>query len=177
MKKGAKRPPLPFPGSPLPRPPCFWHPCLTKHFCPCPALPGRERNAVAGIAWSPSLSLGVKSIDEEHQHLLALANALILGVRKNDGQAIAKAFHELRKYTVTHFANEEHYMHRMCYPKLGAHRQEHARLKLQVKHFQDTLYRKGGVTKQEVVEFMKQWLIEHVLRVDMQIRDFLAEQR
>lgn len=127
------------------------------------------------IEWNPGLSLGVASIDAEHQHLLVLANALIHGVRGKDEQAIAKAFHELRTYTVTHFANEEEYMQRVHYPELNAHRQEHLQLKQQVKVYQDTLYRKGDVSEREVVEFLKHWLIEHVLHTDMQIKHFLAE--
>ena len=129
---------------------------------------------MADIEWNPGLSIGVDSIDHEHQQLIGYANALVHGVRGADAKAVAKAFQELRKYTVIHFGNEEEYMQQIHYPSLNAHRQQHSDLKHQVKIYQDTLYRRGDITEHEVVEFLKHWLIDHVLHTDMEIKHFLA---
>jgi hemerythrin-like metal-binding protein len=127
------------------------------------------------IIWNSTLSLGIESIDNEHKRLIEISNNLVDLVRIGKIQESKILFHELREYTVTHFNNEETYMLRVKYPNLEKHKAEHSELKKSVKIFQDDLYRQQEIRAEEVYEFIKHWLIDHVLYSDMNIKKFLAQ--
>ena len=126
------------------------------------------------LEWNKSLSLGVKQLDEEHQQLVALANNLVsafrAGVAEDDLEAV---FTELREYTVFHFRDEERYMQEIGFPGRGAHAARHKILKEQVKHYQRDLYKKSEVLPSEVLEFLRSWLIDHIIYEDMKISRFV----
>jgi len=124
---------------------------------------------MAKISWSPVLSLGVDAIDAEHKKLIDISNELLKAVKKQDLKGIALRFHE---YTVIHFANEENYMERIKYPGLEKHKKEHADLKKAVKTYQDELFHQGDITEDEVHQFIKNWLVNHVINSDLNIKKY-----
>ncbi|BAH77162.1 bacteriohemerythrin [Solidesulfovibrio magneticus] len=129
------------------------------------------------IEWTPALSVGVEIIDQEHQKLISLCNKLISNVKGDkDASMITESFKELRAYTVYHFDNEESYQKKISFPEANAHAQEHAKLKQDVKAFQQSLYREGFISEESVIAFLKKWLINHVLYQDMKMKTFLKLQ-
>ena len=129
---------------------------------------------MAEIKWSDSLSLGVDEIDDQHMHLVDMANNLLLVIKlKKPQKEIRKLITELREYTVIHFADEEAYMEKISFPELEEHRREHKKLTEQVKDYQKTLYHQGEIDPHKVLEFLKTWLINHILTMDMEIAKFL----
>ncbi|GFK93391.1 Bacteriohemerythrin [Fundidesulfovibrio magnetotacticus] len=125
---------------------------------------------MARIEWHEGLALGIETIDRQHRTLLTLCNRLLDAVRKADEKAVAAAFRELREYTFSHFNAEEDYMQSVGYPGLGSHKLLHVELKRDVKYFQDVVYRKGDLTEAQIVEFLKHWLLDHILQYDLDIR-------
>jgi len=128
---------------------------------------------MARIEWHDNLSLGILTLDGQHRRLLDLCNRLLKAVRDGSKKDVAAAFRELRQYTVTHFNAEEEFMESVDYPSLARHKLLHAQLKRDVKHYQDVVYRHGEVTEGEIVEFLKQWLLDHILKNDLDIRKWL----
>jgi len=125
------------------------------------------------IEWTPALSVGVEIIDEEHKKLIAICNKLAHSVKgERNNKAITEGFKELRAYTVYHFGNEEKHQQAISYPAANAHAQEHARLRKRVKDYQQLLYREGYISEDSVIEFLKDWLINHVLHEDMKIGQY-----
>jgi len=122
------------------------------------------------LEWNDSLSLGIEAIDAEHKKLLALSNALIASVKSDDRDTVRKCFHELREYTVVHFLNEEKYMEQIRYPELSRHKLEHLELKSRVKQYQEGLFHRAKIDPKDVQEFIKHWLIDHVVYADMNIK-------
>ena len=126
------------------------------------------------IEWAESLSVGVDSIDNEHKRLIKIANAVVKMARDSDDrQQLTRAMSYLREYTVTHFANEEEYMVSIGFDELAKHQREHAELKQKVKDFQSMLFHSDVVNHEEVLVFLKDWLVGHVLKSDMKIKDFM----
>lgn len=77
------------------------------------------------ITWHPSLAIGVQQIDEQHQKLILIANAVIRLRRMEKSPALLKAaMHRLRDYTALHFSSEESYMARVGFPQLSSHQAE-----------------------------------------------------
>ncbi|WP_281761027.1 bacteriohemerythrin [Pseudodesulfovibrio nedwellii] len=119
------------------------------------------------LEWSPELSVGQKDVDEQHKELIRIANGLINAVSIGRGKrTIQNVVQKLREYTVFHFSNEEGMMEQMRFPERGQHAAEHLRLKLLVKNYQRKLYKNENVNAEEVLDFMKDWLLGHILTFD-----------
>ncbi|MDP2848764.1 MAG: bacteriohemerythrin [Humidesulfovibrio sp.] len=128
------------------------------------------------LMWSSKLETGVPEIDDQHKKLIEIANNVIAAVREKLGTLGVDEFvQELREYTIVHFREEEERMEKLRYPEHGAHHTEHERLKHQVKLWQRELYHQERVTVDEVREFLRGWLIDHILQSDMAFKDWLLE--
>ncbi|WP_408033339.1 hemerythrin domain-containing protein [Thermodesulfatator autotrophicus] len=57
----------------------------------------------------------------------------------------------------------------MNYPELEHHRKEHERLIIEVFNFKER-FDKGVATKFELLEFLKDWLLNHVLNEDLKLK-------
>jgi hemerythrin-like metal-binding protein len=125
------------------------------------------------IAWSDQLSVGNPTIDAEHQKLLQIANTLIEAM--NNGlpkPEFVKILSELREYTVFHFNNEETYLRGIKYPELNQQIDAHNQLKRRVKDLQSAVFRGEKISHDELRAMLKEWLVGHILNVDLKIRDF-----
>jgi hemerythrin len=122
---------------------------------------------MALVTWDQTYSVSVRSLDEQHQKLFALLNALHEAMRQGKGQAIVQdTLRELATYTVTHFRAEEELMRRTSYPGLASHQMEHQRFVAKVNQLTQDLQAGRNVSSIEVVGFIKDWLAEHIRRTD-----------
>jgi hemerythrin-like metal-binding protein len=125
------------------------------------------------IVWSDDYSVGIQSIDEEHRGLILLINrfgdALFVSKSKKE---VAKAFEQLLDYTVNHFRNEEELMEKYNYPEIKQHIQDHHRLTQEVLELNKD---KQYVFPDNIIEFLKSWLINHILEVDRRLGEFLVK--
>lgn len=118
------------------------------------------------IDWSRSYSVGVSEMDREHQRLIDLINNLHAAMRSGRGKdAIGSILDELANYTSTHFADEERLMQQSGYEGLAQQKQAHAALIAQVQEVQ-AKYRSGTALGQEVMTFLKDWLVNHIQGMD-----------
>lgn len=130
------------------------------------------------LEWSDKLNLGVKQIDDQHQQLVYLANNLVRAIQTGETRdVLGKVFKELREYTVFHFRDEELYMEEIEYPERRAHAVTHMELKEQVKQYQRDMYKKSEVTPNEVLEFLRGWLVDHIIYKDMKIVNYIKEKK
>ncbi len=128
------------------------------------------------IKWSDELSVDVDHIDDQHKELIAIANELIKAVSLGQKEEILDdILKRLREYTVFHFNSEEELMSQVRYKKRGDHALEHERLKRRVKEYQRTLYKKENLTTKAVLEFIKGWLLKHILTFDRDLARFIHE--
>lgn len=128
------------------------------------------------IKWNDSLSLGLEVIDEQHKKLLKIVNEVIGCFDRDDRDHFLKIkFSELREYTVIHFHDEEDYMVKIQYDKITEHKKQHDDLKKQVKSYQASFFHHESITKDQLIEFFRNWLLEHILNHDMSIKTFLVQ--
>ncbi len=128
------------------------------------------------LSWSGTLEMGIPEIDAQHRHLLEVANRVIVAVHTNRvAKVVVEIVKELREYTVEHFLDEERYMEKAGYARLSEHHLEHERLKNQVRQWQRDLYTNQTVSADEVLAFMRSWLLEHILQSDMGFKAWLAQ--
>jgi len=122
---------------------------------------------MALVTWDKSYSVKVRRCDEEHQRLFQLMNALYDAMRVGKGRTVVRQIvAELSDYTKTHFLAEESLMERAKYPGLAGHRIEHQRFVTRVAEFQKDLDGGAGGNTVAVLEFLNDWLVKHIKKVD-----------
>jgi hemerythrin-like metal-binding protein len=116
------------------------------------------------INWSDKMSVGVASLDEEHKKLVDLLNELHDGIQAGKAYGVlAHVLDALVSYTANHFKHEEELFARTGYPASTEHKREHDHLTGQVMDIQSKL--KSGdreTLSYEVVNFLKNWLFNHI---------------
>jgi len=133
-------------------------------------LVGQFKLAESGkmIVWSRSFSVGVSQMDNEHQRLIGIINNLYGSMRSGRSKdAIGTILDELVDYTKTHFAHEERLMQDAGYGGLADQKRAHEALVAQVQEIQGK-YRTGTALGQEVMTFLKNWLLNHIQGMDKQ---------
>lgn len=118
------------------------------------------------IEWSRSYSVGVRQMDAEHQRLIDIINNLYAAMRSGRSKdAIGTILDELVDYTKTHFAHEERLMQESSYAGFDEQKRSHEALIAQVVEIQGK-YRAGTALGQEVMTFLKNWLVNHIQGLD-----------
>jgi hemerythrin len=122
---------------------------------------------MALIIWDKKYSVKVSRLDADHKQLADLINqlhdAMLTGKGKTEVQAVLTS---LIAYTKRHFAYEEDLLRKTNYPGLPEQLQEHKKLCATVDGFAERVSSGGAVTM-EVMAFLKDWLLTHILKTDM----------
>lgn len=132
------------------------------------------------FVWTDKLELGVHAMDDEHKILIDFINELVSTleaqyVRKNKSQLIL-AFNNLAEYCTEHFAHEEKFMQEIKYPLYESHKKIHENLLEQVKLYGLDIEHER-LDDHKLVSFLRNWLISHIMGVDMQYAGHYKENR
>ncbi len=124
------------------------------------------------FVWSPQFSVGHPELDSQHRHLMKITNRLIALSRDPSPSAMHydHLLEEIGEYLRLHLLYEERLMSSIDYPDLNRHRNGHAQIMIKM-----SAYLAAGKVKQlpEVVAFMREWLLEHILVEDMKLKGYL----
>jgi hemerythrin len=131
----------------------------------------------AHFPWLPAYNVGIATIDEQHQQLVALINQLheaLLNRRSKEvmGQILA----QLTDYTEVHFVFEEGLMARYDFPGYHSHKQAHDEMRDKVLALAADHGAGRVVMSLTVMEFLREWLSRHILGTDQLYRDFLRQE-
>lgn len=126
--------------------------------------------------WKSEYSVGVSSIDAQHQRLFAIGRELYNAMSAGHGKsAVSLVLDRLIEYTTVHFAHEERLMRLHQYPKFKEHKAQHEALTQQVLAFQAD-YRAGRVAMTvQLLNFLKEWLEKHIKGADAAFAPCLKE--
>lgn len=125
---------------------------------------------MALLEWDEIYRIGIASIDEQHQRLFKIANRLHdAWQERHDHAAVCALFGELLDYTAYHFADEEREMAALGYPDLARHRGYHEKLARQVRSYHERLAAREPGIEPRLLEFLRIWLVAHVLGTDKEI--------
>jgi hemerythrin len=119
---------------------------------------------------------GIKLIDEEHKELFRIADEAYqvfkdeFIVDKFDN--IVTIIVRLKEYAIKHFADEEAYMQSIKYKKFLSQKVEHDDFieKLEAINF-DQMDHNQTETLVELLEFLNDWLVHHILEKDKLISE------
>lgn len=125
------------------------------------------------MLWQDKFDLGIPLIDEQHKALVGyieMTKELIKDAE--DGidcyDEIATVLGELESYTVEHFNEEEALMKKYNYQLLNQHAMEHTNFVAKVHEFLESDIDENQLPViEEMVVFLLDWLVEHILDSDM----------
>lgn len=132
--------------------------------------------------WIQKYSVGVKSIDEQHQHYLEIVNDVVKMTGQSEifsNETMAK-IDDLNKYAIFHFTTEENLFEKYGYNGAAEHLSEHRAFEEKLDGFINKAKRESVDTKKimlEIAEFAGSWLINHVMNTDQKYVDFMKENR
>lgn len=121
------------------------------------------------IEWKPEYSVCHPALDHDHRILVSLINQLHEAIEEGQpARAVGRTLTSLRRYVETHFAREESILAACGYPDLEAHAEGHRALEATVEDI-EALHARAPeeVDAAEVLEFLRRWLVDHILRADM----------
>ena len=128
------------------------------------------------MAWNDRLSVGIASIDKEHQELVSLLNGFYDAMQAGHGkESLAGVLAGLIDYTKMHFAHEEQLFAKTSYPDAAAHKKAHDELTHQVLEIQKK-YNQGATAalSSETLNFLKNWLLTHIQGTDKKYSSHLT---
>jgi hemerythrin len=131
---------------------------------------------MALFAWRDDYSVKVPSIDVQHHKLVDMLNGLHDGmVSGTSRERLAPLLGGLIEYTATHFAHEEELFAQYGYPDSAKHTQEHQDLVKKVLDFKGKFDKGSSSLTMELMMFLKNWLLEHILGSDKAYSAHLVE--
>lgn len=127
------------------------------------------------IFWTPSLSVGVDMIDEQHKVWFEKANELFeAGRQQRAKEYIVSMFDFLDDYTKQHFRDEEAYMEKIRYPEIDAQKAAHAGFVEKLAKLKKEYDESGGniVLIINANKMIVDWLTKHITNMDRKIGDY-----
>lgn len=145
------------------------------------------------IIWRESMAIGHPTIDSQHKYLFCLVNAVELALQV-DNPAKVTGFYldQLIEYTRSHFEDEEKIQITIQYPQHNEHKTQHREIIENLEELKARLLPKSAdgdaeeearlermcsKTLDDVVGFLRHWILDHVLHTDIHMKPYLRRQR
>lgn len=130
---------------------------------------------MAFFEWKSDYHVGHEKIDFQHHNLVNMINNIhdATTLEKDAAEvAVRVTLENLVDYTVFHFQTEEDLMKDFKFPDLAQHLKEHALLKARVLDFQKK-FEEGKLEVSVLLEFLKDWLLNHIGKRDIELAQFI----
>ena len=125
------------------------------------------------IKWTDELSVGVGEMDRQHQKLISMINTLILEQKTiTDPKTIAELLTEMTDYAREHFHAEEFLLSEYGYQDLSQQVSQHEGFITKTHDFIDSSEIGANILSKALLDFLKSWLVFHILEEDMKYKDF-----
>ncbi len=126
------------------------------------------------LQWTDSLSVGIESIDRQHQQLVQILTKLETAAHSGERRGVlTQGVTDLVIYTQTHFKAEERLLEEQAYPGAPAHKAEHAAFMRSLAQFQRDLPGGRASLALDLVQFLSEWLRTHINGTDKKYTEFL----
>jgi len=129
------------------------------------------------IDWNDALSTGYRPMDADHMRLAELVNELHDNLLAGSSMTLIEAgFHRIARHTANHFRHEERLMAESSFPDSLNHTLAHQQLETQIADLLRQVDAGEPVFTLELVEFLRNWLLNHILSMDKKLGEHLVRQ-
>jgi len=119
------------------------------------------------FTWEDKYSVHVNLMDNQHKRLFDLINQLHTAMSEGKGNTVlADILKGLKEYTDLHFTEEERLMEKFGYTGLSGQKIEHKMFIEKIKGYEKELSEKKIGLSINVMQFLRDWLINHIQSVD-----------
>ncbi len=117
--------------------------------------------------WKEAYNVNIGIVDSQHKGLVDLINELHQAMMNRSGkEQMGRILGNLISYTESHFKAEEGILLANAYPDFAKHKPEHERFVKTIKGYQAKFQKNELGLTIEVMDFLKKWLVEHIMGVD-----------
>jgi hemerythrin-like metal-binding protein len=128
--------------------------------------------------WKDSFSVGIKEMDDQHKDFFDILNRLGETAGGNKGmEVVGPVLRQLDEYCRHHFAEEENWLKIVGYPGLQYQKKQHEFFISQVTELQDKFSKGDSNIPMSTLEFLRDWLLNHILDIDKKYETFMLEVR
>lgn len=129
------------------------------------------------IKWSDKLCIGIPSIDDQHKVLVSIINELFGRIMEpENSQDHHLVFEKLELYTREHFCYEEALFDKFKWDHSSIHESEHKKLIAEIGKMKTAFEKSTDFDSSvEIMQFLKNWLVNHILESDRSYVTFLTE--
>lgn len=122
------------------------------------------------ITWLDIYDTHIHLVDKQHRILVDMINDLDAAKgMENEPKLIGELFFKLVDYTKYHFAQEESLMQKIKYPKINEQINQHKVFISKIVEMLETIKRGDVNISEKMNEFLKNWLIKHILGYDKEL--------
>jgi hemerythrin len=123
------------------------------------------------VDWNEALATGVPLLDQQHKALFKCVSEIEWAVQEKRVILTIHAVAQLKTYVRSHFSTEEHLMRIHGFPGLEKHIEEHRRFTSAL--FEMIMANVQRDNSAEMLQFLRNWLVDHVARSDMEYVPYL----
>lgn len=124
------------------------------------------------FSWKEEYEMGISVIDKQHKYFVSLINELYDAILAGQtDKKLKEILSKLIDYATEHFATEESYFDEFHYEGSDEHKIKHKELKKSVLDFQKRLKEDKVIASFNLVNFLEDWLSEHLKDVDFKYKD------
>ena len=126
------------------------------------------------LEWNENFSVGVDSVDYEHQNLIAMINMIYAELEdRRDMDQIRQTMAEVHLEISAHFALEERIMKDAGYDEYQAHKSNHEDLLDQIRILMDAIENEPDTALDKLSEELADWFGDHFQTFDARLhREF-----
>lgn len=129
-----------------------------------------------GLQWREQLSVGNDLIDSDHQILIDIINKADRSLQAKSREGLLMALEELDKYSRVHFTLEERVAQAVGFPDLGQMHTSHVLLMEALNRIsQDIGEQWDKAATDQFGQFLRDWLVNHVIKEDMLLKPYLKK--
>jgi hemerythrin-like metal-binding protein len=122
------------------------------------------------MEWKKEYNIGIESIDTQHRQLADTISRLEASITTDtQNKEMGRALKFLVDYTNSHFSDEELYMQKVGYPAFDRHKTLHKDLTQKLMDVLLKLKNEGTIQPRELIDFLIDWLLNHILDEDKKI--------
>ena len=117
--------------------------------------------------WKEEYSLGIEIIDSQHKELVALLEKTYDNfLNKSPKDELVRLVNELDQFATIHLGTEEKYFDLFNYEGKDLHIKIHNDMRSQIATFNKRVEAEGAKVAMEIIDFLENWLIEHIENID-----------